>query len=173
MKSILNKPIFIIGLHRTGSTFLKNILNNSLEVAMATDEMDISNPWKRTFENQFKKLKTNSENQLPFRVIDLIYKKNIYGTFWFDYRKLNIPPKIIYQKFCESNRTLQDLTSIMLEEYRELEQKKRVGVKYPLHFSRSYLLKDWFPDSKLIFLYRDARAICASKLNGCGSFTND
>jgi hypothetical protein len=52
-----------------------------------------------------------------------------------------------------------------LEAYRKKEQKKRVGAKYPVHVSRLKLLFQWFPDAKIIFLIRDARAIITSKLN--------
>lgn len=165
MQTKLFKPVFIIGLHRTGSTFLKNILNSNSKIAMATDEMDLLNPWRTTFENQFKKLKIKSDNFFLEQIVDLIYNVDIHGTFWKDYRKLNISKKVIINRFKASDGSLQSLITILLDEYRVLENKQRAGVKYPLHFSKAEILKQWFPDAKLLFLYRDARAVCASKVN--------
>ena len=165
MQTKLLKPVFIIGLHRTGSTFLKNILNNNSKIAMATDEMDLSNPWRTTFENQFARLKKMQKNDFPSRVVETIYNDDIQGTFWKDYRELNISKETVKQKFESSDGTLKDLISILLDEYRKLENKQRAGVKYPLHFSRTHILKQWFPDARILFLYRDARAVCASKVN--------
>jgi len=165
MQIKLLTPVFIIGLHRTGSTFLKNIINNNSAIAMATDEMDLLNPWRITFENQFEKLKGKNDKNFSEQIVDLIYNVDIHGTFWKDYRTLNISKKIIKNRFEASDGSLNALISILLDEYRVLENKQRAGVKYPLHFSKADILKQWFPDAKILFLYRDARAVCASKVN--------
>ena len=165
MQTKLLKPVFIISLHRTGSTFLKNILNNNSKIAMTTDEMNLSNPWRTTFENQFEALKEKSDKFFSKQIVDLIYNVDIHGTFWKNYRTLNISKKIIINRFEASDGSLKALISILLDEYRLLENKQRVGVKYPLHFSRIHLLTEWFSDAKILFLYRDIRAVCASKVN--------
>ena len=95
-------------------------------------------------------------------------------TSHFRYGKNQIVPKaeqlvyskkIIINRFETSDGSLKALISILLDEYRLLENKQRVGVKYPLHFSRIHLLNEWFSDAKILFLYRDTRAVCASKVN--------
>jgi hypothetical protein len=161
----LVKPVFIVGLHRTGSTFLKNILNASSSVAMATDEMHLSSPWRKTIEDDIRRFGDLQEDVNLDAFMDYLYSGKPYGTFWLDYPGLGIPETTVTERVKESDRSLRSIISIILDEYRLKEGKARVGVKYPVHFSRIKMLRNWFPDSKIVFLTRDARAICASKLS--------
>ena len=162
---MLRKPIFIIAIHRTGSTLLKNILNANSKVAMATDEMHIYVPFKNSFGKQFKTFGNLNTERNVDRLINFIYKGKINGTFWKEYIHLGIPPQKIKRSFMKTKRSLSDLIAVMLYEYQLQQKKERAGVKFPLHFSRTKLLKKWFPDAKIILLHRDIRAVCASKLN--------
>lgn len=165
MNGKLIKPVFIICLHRTGSTFLKNLLDSNSYLAMATDEMHILDPFRFTFGNIFSKLKKKHNINISYHLVDKVYNGEIYGSFWNDYKKLSISKERILRRIDVSNVTIKLIISTLLDEYRILQSKKRVGVKYPLHFSKTLKLKEWFPDAKIIFLVRDPRAICASKLN--------
>lgn len=161
---MLNNPVFIISLHRSGSTLLKNILDSSSMLAMATDEMHISDPFYRTFDNQFRDFKLNREGEID-RLVDLIYSGEIKGSFWRDYSGLGIEKKVLAEAIKESDRSLKGVISAILNEYRKKSGKERVGAKYPLHASRLKMLLKWYPDAKIIFLTRDSRAITASKLH--------
>lgn len=161
----LDKPIFIISLHRTGSTLLKNVLNLNSNVAMATDEMDWSDPWYKVFEDYFKAFGGLEDPENLKNLVNFIYSCKIKGTFWKEYRDLGISKEKIFKSIAESDRSLQSIITVLLDEYRKKEKKKRVGVKYPVHYSRVKILFEWYPDAKIIFLVRDARAVCASKLN--------
>jgi len=162
---MLVKPIFIIAMHRTGSTLLKNILNANSKVAMATDEMHLFVPVLNSFGNQFYKFGDLQKEENVDNLIDFVLTNNIRGTFWQDYKKLGVGKEQIETEFLKTDRSLKSFISVLLNEYRKKENKERVGVKYPLHFSKTKLLKEWYPDSKIILLHRDIRAVCASKLN--------
>jgi len=159
------KPVFIIGLHRTGSTLLRNILDANSRLAMATDEMELYHPWKRTFADHFKSLGDLRSDETIWSLVEFIYTGTIQGTFWKDYRALGIPREKVFSRIRESDKSLRSVVSILLDEYRSKSGKERVGVKYPLHFSKLHVLLKWYPDSKVICLARDIRAVCASKLN--------
>lgn len=165
IKFEIYKPIFIVGLHRTGSTLFKNMINRNSEVAMATDEMDFSDPWYRSFDKHFKRFGDLAVEQNRRKLIDFVFEGKIHGTFWKEYRELGISRETILKEFSQADYSLKSLITILLEAYRNKENKNRVGVKYPVHISRLKLLFQWFPDAKIIFLIRDARAIIASKLN--------
>ena len=167
MKTIysLHKPIFIVGLHRTGSTLFKNMMNLNSEVAMATDEMDFSDPWYKSFDRVAASVGDLSVAENRRMLIDIIYRGEIHGTFWKEYPGLDIPTEKIIANFDRSDHSQKSLITILLEAYREREGKKRVGVKYPVHISRLKLLYTWWPDAKVIFLIRDIRAIITSKVN--------
>jgi len=162
---VLEKPIFIIAMHRTGSTLLRNILNDSSSIAMATDEMHIFVPFGEHFGKNFNKFGSLRIEANVDKLIEYFYKGKIRGKFWQDYIKLGITKEKIKNRFLKTDRSLKSFITILLYEYRNIEKKPRVGVKFPLHFSRTKMLKRWFPDSKIILLHRDIRAICSSKLN--------
>jgi len=161
----LNKPIFIIAMHRTGSTLLKNILNNNSKVSMATDEMHIAAPFGKRFYEHYYSFKNLQDDIILKEFINFIFKANIYGTFWKEYKELGINKEVIFNELKKTDRSLEAVISVLLNEYRKLNNKPRVGVKYPLHFSKIELLYKWYPDAKIILLHRDIRAVCASKLN--------
>lgn len=162
---MLYKPIFIIAQHRTGSTFLKNILNMNSKVAMATDEMHLFIPFGNSFGKQFYKFGDYNKVENIDKLIDFFFNENIRGTFWQEYTELGISKDTLKNSFLNTQRFLKDFISVLLDEYRKLEKKERIGAKYPLHFSKTSVLKEWFPDSKIILLHRDIKAVCASKLN--------
>ena len=137
---VLHQPIFIVGLHRTGSTLFKNMLNLNSEVAMATDEMDFSDPWYRSFDKHFKRFGDLAIEQNRKKLIDFVFDGKIHGTFWKEYLGLGISREAILEQFSQTDYSLKSLITILLEQYRKKEQKKRVGVKYPVHVSRLKLL---------------------------------
>lgn len=141
------------------------MMNLNSDVAMATDEMDFSDPWYRSFDKVAASVGDLFVAENRAKLIDIIYQGNIHGTFWKEFPEQGIPKEKIIEKYNESDYSLQSLISILLEAYREREGKKRVGVKYPVHISRLKLLYKWWPDAKVIFLIRDIRAIITSKVN--------
>lgn len=131
---------------------------------MATDEMAISDPWRKSFSDQVKSFGDLKNDDNLKQLLEFIYFGKIYGSFWDDYRTLGIPKEKIFERIRQSNRSIKDIISILLDEYRYKTGKSRVGVKYPMHFSKVNILINWYPDCKIVFLTRDPRAICASKI---------
>ena len=152
---MLTKPIFIIALHRTGSTLLQNMIGANSAVAIATNEMQLFLPFRASFGKIFREIGDMSVEKNVDKLFRIINSGNIAGTFWREYTQLDISLALIKKRFRDSDRTLKDLIDILLSEYLSKERKSRTGVKYPLHFYKLKLLDDWFPDSKIIVLHRD------------------
>ena len=158
------KPIFILCVHRSGSTLLKNIIDKNSKVVMAVDEMAISVPYRKTFKDIYNGYNLKNNNEVE-KFCDHLFSGKINGTFWKKLSDSGLQKNTICEAIKMSQRGIKDVISIILYNIQILSNKKRVGVKYPLHFSKINLLKEWFPDSKIIFLIRDIRAIIASKIN--------
>ncbi len=157
-----NDLIFIFSQHRTGSTLLKNILNESREVTMSFDEMNLYEPFrKNTFDKVLKKNGLKGDT-----LINLIKQKKIYGTFWQEFQKSKID---IYKlgNFYDSlqNSKLSKTILYILNEQRKINNTKFSGVKYPTHFYKMNFIFKSFRNSKCIFLTRNPFAIYASKVN--------
>jgi hypothetical protein len=50
----------------------------------------------------------------------------------------------------------------LLDLYAEYYNKSKGGAKFPVHFSYTNLLLDWFPNSKILHIVRDPRATSVS-----------
>jgi hypothetical protein len=154
--------IFIICQHRTGSTLLKNILNAHSQIAMAFDEMNLYEPFRKNTLNKV----LNKKSFTPANLFELIKSKKIYGTFWQNFEKTGIS----YNEFSESLKRYENLNETVilkavLELIREKSNCEISGIKYPVHFRKiSYLIKH-FSNAKIIFLTRNPKAIIASKIN--------
>jgi hypothetical protein len=95
----------------------------------------------------------------------LVLSGGLYGQFWVDLRELPIDRQRLRRRVADSDRSAPSVVSLVLDAYRELRGRPRVGVKYPLHVARVALLRRWFPDCRIVHLTRDPRAILSSKLN--------
>jgi hypothetical protein len=134
-------------------------------VAMATDEMHFLTPWRKDFVYYAKRAGNIKNNQNLSNFLKNIFAGKPHGAFWKKLNQTKIDKSEVYERIFQSKRTLRDILTIILEEYALSEGKKRFGAKYPVHFSKSDILFDWWPDCKVIHLVRDPRAICASKVN--------
>ncbi|MFW6272571.1 MAG: sulfotransferase family protein [bacterium] len=154
--------IFIISQHRTGSTLLKNILNAHSQITMAFDEMNFFEPFRNnTLDKYFKKFDISVDE-----FVELINQKKIYGTFWKEFEKSGITLDELMQELNkEEGISLKFVLKSILSLLKQKNNTTFAGVKYPIHFRKlNYLIKS-FPNSKIIFLTRNPKAIIASKVN--------
>lgn len=154
--------VFIIGQHRTGSTLLKNMLDAHSEVTMAFDEMNLFEPFRKNTLDTF----LEHPNVTADRLSELILQKNIYGTFWREFERSSLRLDHFQQQL-EKKKSLTPVSVIqtILDLLREKNDAKISGIKYPLHFRRVDYLLDHFPDSTVLFITRNPKAIISSKLN--------
>ncbi len=160
----LDRPVFIVGLHRTGSTLFKNALDRHSSLAMASDEMQLEGPWRRGFAAKFSRIRDAGSERGLERVMNLVWSAPLPGTFWKDLRHSSVDRDELKIRIGGSDRSTRSVVAILLDAYRRERNRPRVGVKYPLHISRIQRLKLWFPDCRILHLTRDPRAILASKL---------
>ena len=153
--------IYILCQHRSGSTWLLNIIGSSQSFYAFPEELNIKMPFPRYFQSAYWKFKTNKEAKaIP---------DNIVGSFWRDPEKLKYDPTKVLElsKLYIGQRDLdinQFLTRLTID---HRSQKQKVVCKYPLHpFYWKDLLRT---ESKLIILHRDISEVLLSKLNDARS----
>lgn len=161
----MNKPVFIYALHRSGSTYLKNIIASSSEIAMLEDEVHFDHPFfLNTFKKYFDRVCKNDFNRYD-AFLAFLRNKKIRGAFWQNYKQR-------YKDFSRSRKYLLDSSHVtvwdsfnsILRQILVDSQKKRVGIKYPAHFMYFNDFLEQYPNSKNIFLIREPKAIIASKI---------
>jgi hypothetical protein len=171
----LEKPIFIVGLPRSGSTLLLNIFAQNPEI-FRVGEMLYLTPWRKDFRYFFRKqIGDLSKEQNIKKMINLIFTHEwipgLTGSFWYnDIEKVNDPQlkKILYQKILESDKSLENVFKIIIEEVTSFKGFKRCCVKFPVYLNHVPDLIKWYPDCKIIHITRDPRAMAVSRMSDPG-----
>jgi len=161
----INKPIFIIGSGRSGTTVFYNILSVHPEVC-----------W---FSNYSKKFLNVKLIPMMHRVLDLPFAGNYLKTGIISNRKYFIQPREagrIYHDYCgfvhAIKTTESDLNFATEKKFKDLIQKhlfltgkKRFLTKQTTNTQRIRLINTMFRDAYYIHVIRDGRAVANSFLN--------
>lgn len=140
--------VVIITLHRSGSTFLLNLLGTVEHYYPLEDELNL---YERFRGNTFEKiLKTKN----PYK---LVREGKVYGS-WFKY----------HQKYRRLFLNMKKIGAIefitKLEAYIFQRYSKEMLAKYLVHYRKADLILK-IPNTKLIFLLRSPKDQILSKLN--------
>jgi hypothetical protein len=170
----VNRPIFIVGPHRSGSTFWHNLVAICPGILRLTDARFLSRPGQRDFRfflnTQARDLSTDEDIE---KMVDLCFsKKNIpglEGAFWrFEGIQAAENPELrkeIARRIKDSDRSLGAIAKVLLTEITRFSGCDRACVKFPVDVGHIPELIEWFPDCKIVHITRDPRALAMSKSN--------
>ena len=133
------KPIFIVGVGRSGTSLLQSMLNA---------HKDISFPPETHFIRYYL-AKNYNFNSVKYKLLE---DKNL--------TKLNID----LVGLVNASNNLKDFYISLLNSYLNLKDKRFVGDKDPKNIEHLKLIKKHFPNSLIIHIYRDPRAVIASRI---------
>lgn len=164
--------VFIIGVARTGSKIYRNIINNNTDINILNEMHYISPRWiRKDFIHSTKKyMKKAKKNNNYDELINILYSNKLKGTFWNtnDWGK-ELPNNIALLDKEKLKREIENdvvnYKSIFFKiiyEHTKRRGKHVGGAKFPVEISYTYKLLKWFPNSKIIHIIRDPRAIYAS-----------
>lgn len=133
------KPIFIVGVGRSGTSMLQSMLNAHREITFPPETHFIRTYLSRNSEfNSVKEEMLNDPNLL----------------------KLDIPLK----EMIEGTNDFESFYKNLLQEYMYKQGKKHVGDKDPKNIEHMQLIRNVFPQAIIIHIYRDPRAVIASRM---------
>ena len=166
---MLVKPVFIVGVNRTGSTLVKNMLDLNSELAMIPEEIHLWNPypWVKVVLSYCNHIDF-SDDDVVIAFVDKLFSKKFYGSFWQNINQFGIDKNKVLSDLKEIDKEKLDckvIINLIFKNFLQKENKKRFGIKYPIHISKISLLNEWYPDCKIIHLTRDPRAVYSSKSN--------
>ena len=137
MKNI-KKPIFIIGVGRSGTSLLQSMLNSHSDVAFPPETHFIRKYLSNDHSlNDVKKYILQDENLLNLGVS---------------------LPNII-----KNSKSLKDVYTSILFEYQSISGKSIVGDKDPKNIEFLKTIYSFFPQAIVIHIYRDPRAVISSR----------
>ncbi len=158
------EPVFIIGGSRTGSEMLKKMLSatDSLDFV---DELFLRCPrWLHTdlqanIDRHVGDL--DAEGALQ-RLLDLLYSGIPFGWFWSAIDR-ELDREMLRKELLDQPLSIHSIFCGIMKVHAEMRGKRRVGAKFPLHYSYVDDLLRWFPDCKLIHTTRNPKAVYASQ----------
>lgn len=152
------RPIFIVGAPRSGTTLLQYMLRSHPRISLPTGESHFFIPLYRNsgsygdlskLENLRQVLKAMHHQNAEFLDTDLHGLK-------FDIERLAI------ELHSEERSSMQSIIAGLYEKNAVLEGKARWGDKTPYYVLHIPKLLEWFPGAQIIHLIRDGRDVALS-----------
>lgn len=144
----LEKPIFIIGVGRSGTTLIQSMLNAHQDIAFT--------PETHFIRNFIVELDINPEDEHILRK-KLVNDENL--------KRLDIKIDEICDELIDENEfTLQNFYNELLYRYAKYKNKKYIGEKDPKNTEYLPIIKRLFPDAYVINIIRDPRDVMVSRM---------
>ena len=164
MRPDTSSPVFIIGGSRTGSTMLQTILSTSPDICL-TDELQFRSPsWiHRDLVSDIKKHVGPLDKAGALdRLIGLLYSGIPVGWFWSASERL-LDRDMLYEELSDRPLDMRTIFHAILVVRARMKNKIRIGAKFPVHYSFTPQLLEWYPNCRLIHTTRNPKAVYASQ----------
>ncbi|WP_215607695.1 sulfotransferase family protein [Leptothoe spongobia] len=146
------RPIFVVGMPRSGTTLLTTMLSAHPHIAISPESHFLTY-WIPTYRH----LKV--ENTDDFQQFwQLLSQSKRFSYFDID------ADKTLATILAKGSPNPATIFAGWLETYAERCHKPRWGEKTPLHYQHLEQLLTWFPKAQVIWMLRDPRAVTASLL---------
>ena len=145
---------FIVGLPRSGTTLLSSLLSSSEDVKV-TPELWFFNYWVK----QYSFLNFEVEEEFGYFLTKFFQSKR--------FKYLGLDANAVRGRIDENptDRSFRAVFKACLDEFRETTGAKHVGEKTPGQYRNIGELLKAFPDSRIICMMRDPRAVACSLIN--------
>jgi hypothetical protein len=164
--------VFIVGVSRSGTTLVKNILNASSRVGIATENHYLGHLIPREgARHVFRRFGDLSDDRNVERMVDFIYGGGLLTASrlrgmsrQWRWTTRNVPRDEFLRRILAGDRSERAIFTVLLETYAEKKGKEIKGEKTPAHVRYVDTLYEWYPDARVIHMIRDPRAIYVSEV---------
>jgi len=159
--------IFIVGLPRTGTKLIINILSrSSSKIYISPETHFVGHLIRPGLRKKMKSLGDMTEDVNVCKFVDLLYSDQVQDTYWKALRSgaLGIHRKKLLDSFLESDRSDRGMFEVIMHASSQAAESEILGEKSPAHLYHVPTLLKWFPDAKIIHTLRDPRAVLVSEL---------
>ncbi|HLO13384.1 MAG TPA: sulfotransferase [Anaerolineales bacterium] len=169
----MDKPLFIVGLPRSGSTLWFNLITMNREI-FGIGEMFFLNPWWRKDFRYFLHRSIGDLSKLENikKMTGLMFSgiplPGLTASFWRYEAKQYDKPSLkerVTDRILESDQSLQSIFKAITEEISSYSGFDRYCAKFPVFVNYVPYLLEWYPNCKVIHIVRDPRAMAISRAN--------
>lgn len=161
----------MVGVHRSGTTLMRSILNASSLVAITNENHYFGHlATERGVDAAVRRLGDLRDDAVVDRVASEIYDR-VARRRWFRdpsrawvWLTRNVPREEFHQRLLASDRGERAVFDTLLRLYAERRGKTVIGEKTPAHVRHGDTLLRWYPSGRIVHMLRDPRAIYVSDL---------
>jgi hypothetical protein len=146
-----DRPIFVVGCPRSGTTLLSLMLHAHPRLAMPPESRFLLPTWRARA--RYGDLSTPAQRKQLARACTR--KRSRVSD-------LGLDPRELRQQILAAPPTIGSAFGTVFQAYAELHGKARWGDKRPLYFQEVDVLLRLFPDAQVVHIVRDPRATVAS-----------
>jgi hypothetical protein len=153
MNTLKTRPIFILGMARSGTTLIRSILNSHPNIAIPRETS-----FFYLLDEFLKKTRKNSISD---------YNKNEFWKWYSNKRRfkyLDLDPSAVKRDidFSRDQGYFKNVFQSVMDNHMKNKGKIRWAEKTPGHELYLNKIFEFYPDAKIIFMIRDPRAVYAS-----------
>ena len=160
----MSSPVFIVGGSRTGSEMLKTMLSVSGELDFVDEIFLLCPRWLHSdLKSSIKRYVGDLDAPGALdRLMDLLYSGRPYGWFWSAIED-EVDRDLLHAELAKNPLSLRSIFDALMHVHAKIGGKNGVGAKFPLHYSYTDTLIEWFPDCRIIHTTRNPKAVYASQ----------
>jgi hypothetical protein len=172
-EAMSHRPIFIVGVSRSGTTLMRKTLNSSDQIAISKENHFLGHLIaSEGVRYKFRRFGDLQNDEDVRQLVDFVYTGALenssmhrgISTHWAWLVK-RIPREEFLQRILASDRSERALFTIIMELYAEWRGGRPImGEKTPAHVRYVSTLLEWYPQAKIIHMLRDPRANFVSEL---------
>jgi hypothetical protein len=163
--------IFVVGVHRSGTTLMRSILNASSQVAITNENHYFGHLLaSEGVHHAVRSMGDLHDDAVLDNVVAYIYDR-VAARRWFRepsrawvWLRRNVPRDEFRARLAASDRSERAVFDTLLRLYADRRGKTIPGEKTPAHVRHGEILLRWYPDGRIIHMLRDPRAIYVSDL---------
>ena len=169
------EAIFVVGVSRSGTTLMRNVLERSDRIALAIENHFLGHILEREGARYyFRHAGDLAQDETLRKIVDMIYSGEFQkrsrwrevSPYWrwltahveaeeMTRRLIALPP---------ADRTERGLFGAFLRVYADTRGRPIMGEKTPAHLAYVDTLLEWFPNGRVVHMIRDPRAVYVSDL---------
>jgi hypothetical protein len=146
-----DRPVFVVGCPRSGTTMLALMLHAHPNIAMPPESRFLVATWRKRY--RFGLMETDEQREA---LADLVTEPR---SKVFD---LGLDSDEMKKKILDGPPTIGSAFGIVFREFAQLHGKARWGDKRPAYYQEVDVLLRLFPDAQIVHIVRDGRANVAS-----------
>ncbi len=166
------EAIFVVGVARSGTTLMRNLLERSERIALARENHFMGHIFGFSGVRHYLRSAGDLESDDTIgRIVDMIYTQDARRlarwrevSIYWHWLVANVPRAEMERRLLAAERSERGLLAAFMRVYADKLGRPVMGEKTPAHLSFVDTLLEWFPDARVVHMIRDPRAVYVSDL---------